>query len=740
MKDEIIESLERTVEENTTYVLTLKSRYGRSNYYNLLKGYLLRLFKSDEIEPFSSSNVFLYLIFSSNIYTELKTGLGALEKYLEVGGKEYLTTQIDRFNKAIESIYSEAASSNISLLAVEVGLMKWLKDEGSFGNFISLHKKLMFIMQFARSEIPKEQRLNIKMIDYLKGVKPVPFSLNKVRLEHIAKLFAYPKFFSDLLYIFSDRFIRKPVVSFPSNKRENVMDKIQGTERTVRDRIKKEMGMVVQSIDKFSIEKIHKVVSEMEKTIFGAEAKLRGLQIRKTTEEEIIKGEQIEVPEILRFFNPELSKRIDENQEEISNLLSEKVSSVPDIFIHKTFIGKKVNLQAIIEWFKGNYNDIFLPAIVELIFEEMLIVWPEVEVRRESVEEARWIGVLARKKEPQSVFFIPAVGRKLTASEELIKDYKETVSVMVYDIRGSSIMGEKLQDAKKEDEIRNKFQEWLSEAVRKTNGFLLKDTGDGGIVFFSANSGELYSDYQAFINGSRERFSIEDLSLIPSRDAGLRAILCARKMIETSQAFVRKTLKQYKDWFKDFKEEDVEFGGISYQKLPPEYRRIFQIGVGIASGKQDIDVFLGMNVIGVPDLSGGLVRSANIYSKARHPERSVILIDFSTMCNFLFAVTEFDSSKIQKEIKSHSYKSEDADLRREVIQWMKGLCGHYNIGRSRVALERISYLANGEGESAKNELEVAEESLKVRKHKKLYDSKVGIERVVYEVLLQDRRF
>ncbi len=273
--------------------------------------------------------------------------------------------------------------------------------------------------------------------------------------------------------------------------------------------------------------------------------------------------------------------------------------------------------------------------------------------------------------------------------------------------------------------------------MRDTNGFLLKDTGDGGIVFFSENSGELFADYRASIYEGKRGFDEKRLKLISCEDVTSRAVECGMKMIEYSQKFVRKNLKRYKDWFKEFDEKGVDFRGITYEKLPPEYKKIFQIGIGIASGEPEKDLFLGPNVIGHPDLTGNLVRRANTYSMVHHPERSVILIGPGAMCNFLLSMDRFESSKESKKIESHSYASLEEDIRKEVVLWMKGLTGNYRINDYNLSLKRIDYLTHVDENNLG--LDIPGKSLKLKRREAFYDYKIGAERAVYEVIPEEIR-
>lgn len=297
-------------------------------------------------------------------------------------------------------------------------------------------------------------------------------------------------------------------------------------------------------------------------------------------------------------------------------------------------------------------------------------------------------------------------------------------------------MGEKLLNAEVEDKIRNEFQAELLKAVEDSRGFFVKDTGDGGIVLFSEESSDLYFGQVSMGGEDSKQSRGKEFKLKASTDSAGRAISCARSMIEYSERFVRKNLKRYKEWFKDFDEKSIDFGGITYERLPPEYRKIFQIGIGIASGKPGEDVYLGTNVLGRLDLTGSLVRRANMYSTVHHPDRSVILIGASTMFNFLLQVESFKSPDLGERIERSSYISMQKKLIEEVIRWMKGLSGNYIISGHKLALQRIDYLlGNSKG---KGKVRIPEEGISLKKGMRFFDNKLDEEMVLYEVIPEKR--
>ena len=68
---------------------------------------------------------------------------------------------------------------------------------------------------------------------------------------------------------------------------------------------------------------------------------------------------------------------------------------------------------------------------------------------------------------------------------------------------------------------------------------------------------------------------------------------------------------------------------------------------------------------------------------------------------------------------------------------MRGLRGDYKISDYKVSLKRIDFLLDEGGTHSGGEIELSEESLKVKKSEKFFGNKVGVEKVVYEVILEE---
>ena len=174
--------------------------------------------------------------------------------------------------------------------------------------------------------------------------------------------------------------------------------------------------------------------------------------------------------------------------------------------------------------------------------------------------------------------------------------------------------------------------------------------------------------------GTKLRYSIfsgAEFDLIPAGDAGKRAILCARDMVLRAEEFIRANFVHYREWFAEVAERTLELDGITYALLPPEFKSLFRIGIGISSGKPGQDVVFAANSYGDPDLVGPIIADANLYSFERQPGRSVIICDSSSLMNvvlnsefFEYMIDETDFEKYLKamaEIRkgNHGYKIAD---------------------------------------------------------------------------------
>jgi class 3 adenylate cyclase len=289
------------------------------------------------------------------------------------------------------------------------------------------------------------------------------------------------------------------------------------------------------------------------------------------------------------------------------------------------FLKEKYNSQEILRRFNVINNEIILPLIKALLLEELIEYYPKLSGGSSS-ESIRYI---AEETLRGNVAMVEKEVQVKTPAEPPvnlnIRRYKALPAVLVYDIRGSTFMGTKLQDAKRENDIRNLFQESMLAVIEKYGGVPIKDTGDGGIALFADNSYEIKKHQTLEIRGG---------SVLGAIRAGLGMALEAKN-------FVEENIGKYQDWFQKAEERNINFEGINYATLPPSYQGIFQIGVGIASGEYPREVFLDRNPFGDLDLTGMLVREANFYSKVKAKGKSTIICDDATVYNLLLDSQRF---------------------------------------------------------------------------------------------------
>jgi hypothetical protein len=131
--------------------------------------------------------------------------------------------------------------------------------------------------------------------------------------------------------------------------------------------------------------------------------------------------------------------------------------------------------------------------------------------------------------------------------------------------------------------------------------------------------------------------------MLPPVEAGRQALTCATELLKLAEKFIQENFTNYRDWFKEAKEREIFHDGMAYAVLPPEFKALFRIGVGVASGEVGRDVSLALNAFGDVDLAGMLVNNACLYSTCRDPMHSRILIDHATCFNVLLTADRFES-------------------------------------------------------------------------------------------------
>lgn len=300
------------------------------------------------------------------------------------------------------------------------------------------------------------------------------------------------------------------------------------------------------------------------------------------------------------------------------------------------FLKEKYNTKEINEKFGVITRELIAPLLHSFLLEEMIEYYPKVsevvptEGVRYLAEEALAgrVSMIEKSVPVKKINEVPARGA--------VSHFKSLISTLIYDVRGSTFMGTKLQDGKRESEIRNYFQESMLAIVDKNGGVPIKDTGDGGIVLFAANHYDIKN---------RQTLELKAGSVLP-------AVRCALEMVHGARNFVKENIYRYKDWFREAEKRKIDFEGSTYATLPPVYRSIFQVGIGISSGVYPKEIYLEENAFGELDLTGMLVREANLYSRVKAREKSTAICDDATVYNLLLNVDKF--SFIGEGVKTDS--------------------------------------------------------------------------------------
>lgn len=354
------------------------------------------------------------------------------------------------------------------------------------------------------------------------------------------------------------------------------------------------------------------------------------------------------------------------------------------------------------------YLDFFRKEIGPLVWGNKLLslveIWPprDYQCKKYKISDLVNFGEIALPKSNVLYPKKPADSKieSYELVEKFLRSYYRTVTILCYDIRGSTYMGAKLQNAEKERKIKYKFSLEMSNIVRKYGGFLLKDTGDGGIAWFGDNSKALYErSYTESMTGKgyKLRYSIfsgGEFDLLPAEDSAKRAILCGQEMVRKAEEFIKANFIHYREWFGELKEREVEVEGITYALLPPAFRSLFRIGVGIASGLPGRDVVFGLNSFGDPDLVGPLLADANFFSMGKEPTRSVIITDLFSVINLIANIEHYDFVGV----KGGADYAELAEAVSKIRQGERG----YNLTDFAVSIKKLGtyYLIQEEKERA----------------------------------------
>ena len=433
------------------------------------------------------------------------------------------------------------------------------------------------------------------------------------------------------------------------NKKEEIDGRVAVTRRKIKETMNTIKGKLIGLAENFSTEEsIDNMIKRLRRNLISNAYDLR---IFKNQYQEYVKRES-ELDSIVNFKPGDLQKFILKNEwdpyiiltfsgdkkvgdEQLQTMVKEALGEIKgnkeamevmNRYRVTGFLKDKYDTVKIMERVQTINREIILPLVKSFLLEELLDYYPKLS----GVVSAESIRFLAEEALAGKVSMIEKdikVSPVQKSEHPLlnISRYKELVSIFVYDIRGSTFMGTKLMDAKRESEIRNFFQESMLSVAEKYGGVPIKDTGDGGIVIFSAN-------HQAVKN--HETLELKGGSVLSAVRSGL-------EMVQVAESFVQENINKYQDWFREAEKRKINFEGATYATLPPSYQAIFQIGVGIASGVYPKEIFLDKNAFGELDVTGMLVREANFYSKVKAKAKSTVILDDASVYNLLLNVNKF---------------------------------------------------------------------------------------------------
>lgn len=333
----------------------------------------------------------------------------------------------------------------------------------------------------------------------------------------------------------------------------------------------------------------------------------------------------------------------------------EDILLMQNIFKNK-MLSKQFNYDFVRDKFNEIMSAIENDILVDILINSVRIYNVEAESDRiKRQREAFFVTnyLLSNKK----VFLVsrdksPMPSGGISGSDEtaniLRNNFSKTVSTLVYDIRGSSFMSSKLNNADKQKFIMKKFQSSINNVIKGGYGIPVKETGDGGIVLFSHNAKELYRNIfreSVSTKNINIRHSIAtgaDISIKETPEAPKQGILCAINMTKAAEKFIEDNYMNYREWFFDVQEKKVLHEGIEYALLPPSFKTLFRIGVGISSGLAKRDIEMNVNAFGDIDVYGSSINEAKVFSGGKDPSSSVIIIDHISLFSLILNADYFE--------------------------------------------------------------------------------------------------
>ncbi|MEJ5307741.1 MAG: hypothetical protein WHT27_05535 [candidate division WOR-3 bacterium] len=386
-------------------------------------------------------------------------------------------------------------------------------------------------------------------------------------------------------------------------------------------------------------------------------------------------------PQIIKVVKNSFEELKKEYNEKKNSIVQKEINFISDLFIESKF-QKKFNFELLKTKFLQIVENLIDKFIVSILFDSFTIFNLEF-TSQENKQELLNFNLSVNLLPFNRVIYISNTEKSIsqrfldTDVEQLKniikKNYSKLVSVLVYDIRGSSYMSSKLNNAEKQKFIMKKFQHIINNTIKNNFGLPLKETGDGGIAIFCSNSKEIYRTLFKESVSSKNvliRHSIatgSDLIIKESSTSSIESLKCSLKLIENAEQFIKDNYMNYREWFFDVHEKKLIHEGIEYALLPPEFKSLFRVGVGIASGIVNRDVNISINAFGDIDIYGVTINEAKILSGGKDPSSSIILIDhftlFSTILNSNYIETKIQENLSQKE----NYLKNLFDLRKSFL-------------------------------------------------------------------------
>ncbi len=400
--------------------------------------------------------------------------------------------------------------------------------------------------------------------------------------------------------------------------------------------------------------------------------------------------------EIGKYAMNELKEEYEKTTlQKVRNILEKDYERINDFFLYQTF-KKDVDIEELHKIYTNLMEKELLPYCAYNALFNSVKLWEEFkEGHKIGIDEGNYIAInlfpykrfirinIDGKIYPSFIFTKEEIKIKPNVLKNLMYRYKEGVSVLVYDIRGSSFMASRLKNAIKQREIMNSFNDYILSDLKMRNVFVLKETGDGGICWFGDNAKQQYMHLFAEIKtkkGRKVRHSLStgsDINMEEGVKSSSEAIKSSIRMIQAAEDFIQKNYVNYRDWFEEIKEMEIEHDGQMYALLPPEFRSLFRIGIGISTGRVGKDVDLGLNSMGDIDIFGSIVNNAHIFSAERDPMQSIVVMDHGTLFHYLFNASDIEFS-IDKNVKTME------ELVIEIMKYMGREDRKYRIGSAIV--------------------------------------------------------